>query len=364
MSDMNPTRLPAPVDIGGDHEVSMFALATILLRSRWRIARWIALGVVVAAVWAFTRPPLYTASASFVPQGSDAARSGLAGIAGQFGVTLPGTSAALSPDFYAQLLQSRELLGPIALDTFAVAEQGGRRRAFADLLKIDPGPTKVREEEGIKRLGKIVNVSVSRNTGVVGFSVTTRWPSVSLAITSALVDAVNAFNVRTRQEQASEEREFVEGRLNEAKADLRAAEDRLAAFLAANRQLSNSPELTFQRERLQRDVSTEQQLYSTLAQSYEEVRMREVRATPVITMFESPSVPSKPEPRGRIKILALGVVLGAFIGIFLSLVHGIVERRRRTGDAEVDAFFTTLGELRSNVGGRLRPGKRRSAAGG
>ena len=70
-------------------EVSLFELGTTVLRNRWRIARWAFIGASVAALSVFSKPALYRASASFVPQGGNDSRSELASLAGQFGVSLP-----------------------------------------------------------------------------------------------------------------------------------------------------------------------------------------------------------------------------------------------------------------------------------
>ena len=297
----------------GDGDISMFEIGTILLRHRWRIARWTVVGAIVATASVVTRPALYRASASFAPQGTDATRSGLASLAGQFGAALPSGGQTLSPDYYARLLKSRELLRRIAADTFAVHELGGRRVAFPGLFEIKSPSAIEREDRAVLILSKMVNTSVSKTTGIVDFSVASRWRSVSIAMVNALIDGVNDFNQRTRQAQAAAERKFVEGRLAIATAELRAAEDRVEQFLRSNKQFSSSPELALQRDRLQSDVEQRRQVFTTLTQSYEEVRIREVRDTPVVTVIESPSAPATPEPRGRTKVLLLGIMVGGFI---------------------------------------------------
>jgi len=336
-------------------EISLLALGAILLRNRWRIVRWTLIGAGVAFLLAIGRPALYSASASFVPRGSsNGAPSGLASLAGQFGVVLPSGDLSVSPDFYARLLKSRELLRQIVLDTFVVREAGDQRISFLELFRIVSGSAERREEQGVKLLAGIVSTSVVKTTGVVELSVATRWPSVSLAIVTSLVDEVNMFNQRTRQGQAAAERQFVEGRMTAAGADLRAAEDRMEQFLKANRQFSGSPELTFQEERLQRAVMQQQQLFTALSQSYEEARIREVRDTPVITVIETPWVPAVPQPRGRLKLLLLGITLGASIGALLAATSGTIIRRRAEGDADLEALLGTLGEMRGEILGPVR----------
>jgi len=344
-----------------DEGVSFLALGATVLRNRWRIARWMLIGGTVAALWVFTKPALYRASASFISQGTDPARSGLASLAGQFGVSMPTGSQWLSIDFYAKLLKSPKLLERVARDTLVVPEMGQQRVTVLDLFGINGGAAGVREERAVKRLSAKVKTSVGKTSGIVEVAVETEWPSVSLAIVRSLVDGVTEFNLRTRQGQAAAERRFVEGRLALAGTELRAAEDRLEAFLRTNRQFGDSPELTFQRDRLQRAVTLQQQVYTSLMQNYEEVRIREVRDTPVITMFEEPSVGALPEPRGRVSGILLGLVLGAGMGAAIALASGIAARRPAPGVDDMAELASTFAEVKDEllkpvrwIGGRVR----------
>lgn len=337
-----------------DDTVSLLAFGTILLRHRWRIVRWSFIGGLVAALSVISTAKLYLASASFVPQGSDAGRSGLASLAGQFGVSVPTGDQSLSPDFYAKLLKSRVLLLPIVRDTLVVPELGGKRIAVLDLLGVAAGSAAGREVDGVDRLKSIISPAVVKGTAVVELTVKTRWRSVSLAIATALVDGVNTYNERRRQSQAAAEREFIEGRLAVAGTELRAAEDRLGAFLRSNREFGGSAELQLQRERLQRDVSARQQLFNSLTQSFEEARIREVRDTPVITAFEAPWVPVVAEPRGRLRRGLLGLVLGAVLGVLVTFTSAMLAQLRQKGDPESAAFIGTLGEVRAESLGPFR----------
>jgi uncharacterized protein involved in exopolysaccharide biosynthesis len=338
----------AEVEWDGGGEISLLEMAAMLLRNRWRIVRWTFIGATLAALFVISMPALFFASASFIPQGNDPSRSGLTSLAGQFGLSLPGGSPSLSPDFYAKLLKSPVLLRRVALDTFVVPELGGKRVSFLDLFDVrDPQP-RVREELGVILLTGLVKTNVVKITGVVEASVLTRWPSVSLGIVTALMNGLNDFNLSSRQGQAAAERRFVEGRLSLADTDLRAAEDRLEGFLRVNRTIA-SPELTLERDRLQRAVSMRQQVYTSLAQSYEEVRMREVRDTPVITLVEPPSVRPMHEPRGIVRTVIVGSLLGALLGMLIGFISGIMAHRRRRGVAGDAEFAETLREMKGEM---------------
>jgi hypothetical protein len=345
--------MTGPID-DEQSEFSLLTFGTMLLRNRRKIFRCIFAGAVLMGLSVVAKPALYKASASFVPQGQDAGRSGLASLAGQLGVAIPTGNQSQSTDFYMQLMKSRVVLRKIVLDTIVVAEIGGQRTTLLDVFKIDAPTRKAREERGVQALQQVVVPSVTRTTGVVEVSATTEWPSVSLQIVTALVNGVGEFNQRTRQGQATEERRFVEGRLAVASTDLRQAEDRLEQFMLTNRMAGASISLTLDQQRLQRDVDMKQQMFSALMQGYDDVRIREVRDTPVITIIDPPTVPSQPEPRGRVKSVIFGGVLGAFVGILLIYASESFGRRRRDGDAEAGEFAHLVKESTGSLSASVR----------
>lgn len=332
----------------------MLEVGAVLLRRRWHIVRFMFLGAVVAGLWGLSRSQEYVAWASFAPTGVDQSRSGLASLAGQFGVALPTGSQSLSPEFYASLLQSRSLLLPIVRDTFLVEDLGGRRVALLDLFEIgtDAQTLGVREDRGVTRIRKMITAATVKSTGVVTLSVATRWRDVSLAIATKLLNGVNDFNQRTRHEQAAAERKFIEARLALAGQDLRSAEERLRGFLEHNRAISNAPDLVLERDRIQRDVTLRQQVFTSLTQSYEDARLREVRDTPVLTIVEAPSVRAEPEPRGRLKLLILGTALGGIVAAVSALMSEMATRRRGDAQADAEEFVAALREAKGDV---LRP---------
>jgi uncharacterized protein involved in exopolysaccharide biosynthesis len=319
---------------GADGVSVAWILAVLLVRRRLLIATTTA-GLLLALVAALLKAPQYTSTFSFTPQSNpDQSRSGLAALAGQFGVAVGASSQP--PQLYADLLSTRELLGPIARDSFPLSLTDRRKVPVPEFLKIKGADPRVVEERTIQKLRtRVVSASAAvRTTGVVGVAVRTESPVVSFEIAKRLVDGLNQFNVATRRSQAGEERRFTEGRLAEAKASLRAAEDALQYFLSANRQIGTSPQLTFQRERLQREVSLQQQVVLNLSQQYEEARIREVRDTPVITVIERPVLPAMPDPRGRAMMVILGTFAGLFVGVAFVLMREGWNRQRRHESAD------------------------------
>lgn len=344
-------------------EISVFALGAVLVRHRWRIVRWAMAGALIAGIPVLLRPHLWTATASFMPQGGDPGQGGIQSLAGQFGIVLPGGGiSSQSPDFYILLMSSRSILGPIANDTLLVPEEGVKRRPLLELLNVTSGSAAERRDAGIKVLRTKIKAAVDRTTGVVTVSAQSRWPSVSFALVERVVKGVSEFNLHTRQSQAGEERRFVEERLAAQRQSLVTAEYRLGSFMRTNRQYGNSPELSFEHDRLERDVALQQQVLSRLAQSYEEARLREVRDIPVVTMIESPIVPVVPDRRGAITTAFVGLVAGSLVGMVLSFMRDGFRKRRADGDADALRFAESIAEVRAEIRRRVgRPVRSASA---
>jgi uncharacterized protein involved in exopolysaccharide biosynthesis len=204
----------------------------------------------------------------------------------------------------------------------------------------------------VNALSGAVEAQEDKKVGIVHVSVKTRWPSVSLALARRLLQRVNEFNLEMRRGQATAERTFFETQLEEAGQALREAEDHLQAFLRSNRSIVSSPDLIFERERIQREVLLRQQLYGSWLQSREEARVREARNTPVITVFEEPQLPFTVEPRNSAKKGVLGGLIGGILAILVaSIAHGIsAVRTARTKEAQ--EFHRQLEEAFPSLGRR------------
>jgi len=212
-----------------------------------------------------------------------------------------------------------------------------------DLLDVKSAAPALRIEHAIAALRTLVTVAEDKRVGGVTVAVATNWPSVSLTLARRLVDEVNRFILDKRKSQAAAERQFVESQAAAAEHGLREAEDRLQLFLQQNAVIA-TPQLGFQRDRLQRDVTVQQQIFSSLVQSREEARIREVRDTPVITILEAPTLPVIGEPRNTVKKALLGAFAGAMLAVFIVYPLQILRTARRSPNSDSREFFHLLHE--------------------
>lgn len=321
--------ITAPAAIPWYDAVSVPWLLAVLMRGRRTIAALAILGFASALVVALMRPTYYTSSFSFIPQnGSDQARGGLASLAGQMGISVGAlTGQGPSPQLYADLLQTHEILAVVAHDT--VPDGTGQRVPLPTLLRVNGANPAILLENTVRALrDRVITTSVAaRTTGMVTVDVRTRSAGASFVVAQQLLDRLNAFNIATRKSQAGEERRFVEQQLADARGALRRAEDSLQGFLQGNRAVG-APDLAFQRDRLQRAVSQQQQLVTGLEAQYEDARIREVRDTPVITVLEHPRIPVLPDPGGRAGLVLLGTFAALLIGVAVVVARAGWARQR------------------------------------
>ncbi len=299
-------------ETNGVDDVSFLEVASIILRQRTVLVRTVLVFTAMSFLVAITRPTVYTSSASFLPESGEGSQTGALALAQQFGMML-GRANERTPQFYADLVTSDEILRRTVVSTYPFADSGQEVDLIA-YYGIDEKTPEQELERTIVELGEDLSAGIDRETGVVSFSVTTSDPHLSRGVAAQIVELINDFDLNTRQSQAGAERIFTGERLVELRRELRVAEDSLKGFLVENRVFDNSPQLQFQHDRLQRAVLMRQELVTSVAQTFERARLEEVRNTPVITMIAPPRVAAFRDPKRRILILVLGVIAGSVIG--------------------------------------------------
>lgn len=278
----------------------------------------------------------YVAESSLTPGQSGLSLSSLAGLAAQFGVNIPAGAGTQdrSIDFYVAVLRSPELLAEVGRSEYRFAKEPGGRDSLngslIQLLDIGGDTPEDRLRGVIKVLENRVSVTSDRLAGIIVIRVKSPWRELAQQVNRRMLELLNQFNVQKRQSMALAERQFVEQRLAGAQAELVAAEDSVQRFLEQNRTYQNSPRLAFEVARLQRRVDLRQQVYTTLAQSYEQARIEEVRNTPIITIIQRPELYTR-RSRSQFKMGLLAAFVGAVMSLSLVLFLEFVGQQPQIG---------------------------------
>ena len=319
-------------------EFSVISLINTVLRHRWWILLFALLGGVYEAYASSKMPLLYTTEAQFIPKGGRG-QSQIQGLAQQFGIALGSGDGTNSPAFYVDLLDSRPLLFSVAQREFRIRTDSGL--VVGNLAKIygmRSNNSDVVKSSVVNRLKGQIDQSSSVRTGVITVTVHSKYPELAVQIARAVLDQVNIFNLNNRQQQAAAERQFIEGRLADAQAQLSQAENNLEGFLTENRDFRSSPSLTLEYDRLNRNVNSRQTLYNALATSYEQAKIEEVRDLPVITVLEPPELPIMPDPRGGKRRVLIGMIAGLLLGTVVAFARDRLAVNRNIHSDEYAEF--------------------------
>lgn len=345
-----------------------FAALVAGMLLRWRTVFAVTLATIfVALALSFVLPPTYRAQTSFVttdagvqlPQGLSAlaAEPGMSGLASQLGI---GSSRdpSVSPDFYAQLLDSRELLTRIVTSRFADPRTPGDSATLVQIYRIRSRDPARAVESAIKKLHRATWVTFDAKTNFVVLRVDARWPELSAEIANRAVRLVSAFNKEQRYSRARAKREFLEGRVADAQTELRATEDSLQSLYERNRLWQSSPSLIVEARRRQRQVDEANALYVSLRQQYEAARIDEVNNTPVITVVDPAVLPKLRQWPHRGFMALTAAIVGLGLGLIWGAARELASHWARDNPEQAALLRAASGRALNEIGAAL-PGRRR-----
>ncbi len=275
---------------------SISDIASVFAR-QWRaLVIGLALATAAFILWRVFIPKRYSATGSFAAQYGGSHLGSFGGLASQLGVDISGDPSQ-SPAFYAELLGTRTVR--IRLLESRVRAPGARDSTpLIDLIVPDKSlEHDERIERGVLELSSMVFTPVSVRTGVVTVQAISKERWLSAAMVNKLIYMVDDYNQRVRRSSAKAEREFLSRRVDEQRAEWRAAQGQLARFNETNRDLRNSPDKALERERLATDVNLRRDAFTATTASLEQARIEEVRNTPAVTILEEAGIPLRPLSR-------------------------------------------------------------------
>lgn len=291
---------------------------------RWRSVLWAGIaGLVLALIATLVIPAVYRSKASFVANSSGSSKvqsagagSPISGLLSQFGGSIGGDPSE-SPNFYLELLYSRELLTRLLESKFPDPRTTNPRDSakLVDLLRIRSNDPARRMELGVKEMTASIKGGLDPKTNLVWFSTDAEYPALSSQISNSMIALVSSFNRETRVSRAKSKRVFLERRLDSAKSELRQAEENLRFFYEQNRGFINAPSLKADEARLKRAADVQSDLFLNLQGQLEVARIEEINDAALITVIDTAVVPRKAQwPRYGIATIG-GLLLGLLIGL-------------------------------------------------
>ncbi|MDP9180022.1 MAG: Wzz/FepE/Etk N-terminal domain-containing protein [Gemmatimonadota bacterium] len=352
----------AQPDTASDHLTLTRWLAGVLLR--WRLVAGITVGVLLIGLLAtFIVPPVYRSHASFVAnssssaklQGAGSSTTGLGGLISQLGGSVGGDPSE-SPNFYVELLASRELLTRVIQSKFPNPRTSNPRDSatLLSILQIKRADPQRQLEIAVKKIREGTHAGLDPKTNLVWFSVDEQWPDLSAEIANRMIELVSSFNRETRVSRSKSKRAFLQMRHDSAQAALRGAEERQRVFYEQNRGFISAPSLKYEEQRIRREVDLASDLYINLDRQLEVARIDEINDAALITVIDSAVVPRKAQwPRYGVLLFsatAIGLLIGIVVAASASVIGDWRARNPESWSEFRAALKTTGAELGSMVG--------------
>ncbi|WP_075352121.1 Wzz/FepE/Etk N-terminal domain-containing protein [Algoriphagus marinus] len=336
-------------------EIDLISLAIIVWKKRKVVLMITFAFAFLGIVTALIAPKEFSATATFIPQMDESAKSGasLGGLASLAGFNLGGMAGGsdISPVLYPKIVSSisfqkalldakihvngfdstmtyqeyyKEVQTPGVLELIQKYTIG----LPGILLKSLKGETEIevnQEEIGIlkvspeeyshfKRISSQLKIVPNEKEGIVSVYFKMPEPLMAAEMAKFAVDLLQKEIIQFKIKNAKEQLRFVEERFLERKKDFEEAQEKLAYFKDRNQNL-NSEYAINQLQRLETNYNFYFEVYSELAKQVEQAKLQVAKNTPVFSIIQPVSVPlEKSNLRGSV-ILVIFMMIGIFFSI-------------------------------------------------
>ena len=191
------------------------------------------------------------------------------------------------------------------------------------------------EVKFMKLLSQSVSLNVDKKEGILTLTANGIEPiqtaELALKAQTLLQDEITRF----RTEKAGRELEYIQARYDEAKREAESLQASLAAVSDRSQDMVGS-RARIQRERIQQKYNVANAVYTDMAKQLEQAKLQVKRDTPVLTVIQPVTVPSKPS-NSRSKTLIVWTFLGFVLGCGIVLLRGYWPKIKESFAAPAEA---------------------------
>lgn len=319
-------------------EIDLVTLFHKLIRKRKSLYKAIGAGIIAGAIIGFSLPKTYQVDVSLSPESGVSATSGLSGIASMFG--LGNASAgfgedALTFNMFPEIVKTN----PFALEMLQIPiqTQKGDCVILYDYLDTEKKPWwshimgapgiligeiksffKEEQEDSIKaidpfrltpeqsgRIGmlkKILEVETDKKSNMTKVTVSLQDPLAAAVVADSAVHKLQEYITDYRTRKAKQDYDFQLSLCEQYKKEYFEAQQEYAKFADANRNVILQT-VTSEKERLQKNLTLAEQIYSQSMGQLQVLRGKLQEAKPVFAVVEPATVPLAPASSKKMLII-------------------------------------------------------------
>jgi len=334
-----------------DDEIDLIDLAKTFWSGRRIVIKSILICGILGFFIAITTSKEFIASSIMVPSGSDVSSKlgGLGGLAAMAGINIgSATSSELSPTVYPQIVSSlpyqlelmktplkfKELSQPVTFYDYYTEIQ--KPNLFLKytlglpgvLLKAikgkEPEITATGNEKGPyeltskqrdvrKILSELISLEVNPKEGILTLSAKMPEARAAAQLGQRAQELLQQYIIEFKIKKAKANLDFIQQRYDETAKKFEAAQQKLASFSDRNKNVSLATAKT-EETRLSSQFNLIYGIYSELAKQLEQAKIQVKQDTPVFTIIEPVSVPTKKSKPNSPIILFIWLFLGGVLG--------------------------------------------------
>lgn len=374
-----------PVD-NEEEGLDIMALLRQLWDGRLRIIIWTVVFILLGLGAALTMKRTYTVDTVMVPQLNSNSNNPLSSLASLAGFDLGSSSSGseLSPLVYPKIVNSvpfrKELMytplhyakldTAVSLYTYVMDYDQptfgdkvkkytiglpfvilksimGEKKQEEIVLPVDstqldaPKPVVITkdEEEVLKIIEKCVSLNVDKKEGYITLSVIGSEPLQTAELAMKAQQLLQDEVTRFRLEKSESELEYIQARYNEIKREAESTQAQLARVRDRSQNLGTMQD-RLEIERIQAKYNVANSVYVEMAKQLEQAKMQVKKDTPMFTVIQPVSVPTKPS-NSRAKTLIIWTFLGFVLGCGMVLLRGYLPKLK--------ASFKASGEVQETA---------------
>lgn len=323
-----------------NQEIDLIALFRKLYINRKNIYKAVGIGIAAGIIIGFSLPRTYQVDVNLSPESGVSATGGLSGIASMFG--LGSASAgfgedALTFNMFPEIVKTN----PFALEMLQIPIQtqkgdsiilydyldtekkswwgyamgapgmliGGIKSLFKEEQKdsikaIDPFRLTPEQSGRIGMLKKILEVKTDKKNNMTKVTVSLQDPLAAAIVADSAVHKLQEYITDYRTRKAKQDYDFQLSLCKQYKKEYFEAQQKYAKFADANRNVILQA-VTSEKDRLQKNLSLAEQIYSQSMGQLQVLRGKVQEAKPVFAVVEPATVPLAPaSPKKMLIIIA------------------------------------------------------------
>lgn len=330
-----------------NNEIDLILLFQKIYSNQKNIYKSIGIGIVIGIIIGFSLPRTYQVNVSLSPESGVSGTSGLSGIASMFGLGNATTGFgedALTFNMFPEIVKTN----PFALEMLQIPIQtqkgdsitlydylntekepwwayvvgapgiliGGIKSLFKEAPKdsaktIDPFHLTPEQSGRIGMLKKILKVETDKKTTMTTVSVSLQDPLAAAIVADSAVHKLQEYITDYRTRKAKQDYDFQLSLCEQYRKEYFTAQQEYAKFSDANQNIIRQT-VTTEKERLQKNLSLAEQIYSQSMGQLQVLRGKVQEAKPVFAIVEPATVPLTPAAPKRMIIIIVFTFL-AFV---------------------------------------------------